>query len=1019
MLAWTINVVAAPAIVTNFPIPSSSACSVAVNPSLNKIYVSGGASPGHNVIVIDGSTFAQTTVGTGSGVLSVDTVSDRYWAGTVYGGSVIVRDGVTNATVINKGLGYCPIEADVDSVHRRVWVGAQCGGDMVWAIDADTFATIAGPISTGGVLGPIRVNPVTGRLYVYPSGVSKRVNPTTFAVTTNAFGWVAGVNPVANRLYAVSGSTLQIIDGAPDPEVILASVPLPFITIAGYPIGVNTALNRIYISSHADYSLYTLDGTTGAGLGSVSLGTGVSIGDIAVDSTNGRIYMITSTPIGPQLFVLQDVPVPNSPPNADAGDNIQIPSTDQAHTTIQVTATDPEGDPLEYRWLDGAKVLLDWSPVGENGEAYLNLGTLPCLSFGNHILKLEIREAKEGGQLASDTMILTIASPASIVGWGYNNYGQATPPGGGAGAGTDFIAIAAGGSWEGGHSLALKSDGSIVGWGSNRDWCGRWCGQANPPAGNGFVKIAAGMFHSLALKSDGSIVCWGGNYYGESSPPIGNDFVAIGGGVGHSIALKSDGSIVGWGCNNDNGQATPPPGDDFIAIAAGGWHNIALKSDGSIVGWGANGVGQASPPAGNDFVAIAAGEVYSLGLKRDGSIVGWGDNYFGQCNVPSGNDFVAIAAGEHHGLALKSDGSIVGWGYNNYGQASPPAGNNFIAIAAGGNHSLALCEEISNVPPVASAGDNIQILSTEQAGTVIKGSATDQDGDTLQYRWLEGEQVLLDWSPVGETGEAYLNLGTLPYLSVGNHTLTLEVREAKEGGLAASDEMILTVQNSPPQAQPAPSHQVVEIGIDLIVVVADVADSDGDTVTYQWLKGSEVLASGSVQTVQGGASVQIPDLVIQAGDERFPVGLHQIELTVSDGINDPVSAIVSVEVKDTKAPSLIPMPSVTILWPPNHELQPVTIAANAFDNGGGAIHLDVSVQSSQPPDSGGDGHTIPDYYIDSVDDETGIIQLRLRSERAGTGDGRTYKITITATDVSGNNSIAIVEIRAPHDKRKK
>ena len=495
MLAWTINVVAAPAIVTNFPIPSSSACSVAVNPYLNKIYVSGGASPGHNVIVIDGSTFAQTTVGTGSGVLSVDTVSDRYWAGTVYGGSVIVRDGVTNATVINKGLGYCPIEADVDSVHRRVWVGAQCGGDMVWAIDADTFATIAGPISTGGVLGPIRVNPATGRLYVYPSGVSKRVNPTTFAVTTNAFGWVAGVNPVANRLYAVSGSTLQIIDGAPDPEVILASVPLPFITIAGYPIGVNTALNRIYISSHADYSLYTIDGTTGAGLGSVSLGTGVSIGDIAVDSTNGRIYMITSTPIGPQLFVLQDVPVPNSPPVANAGDDIQIPSSDQALTTIQGTATDPEGDPLEYRWLDGAKVILDWSQVGETGEANLDLGTLPCLSFGNHILTLKVREAgKMGGLLASDTMILTIASPASIVAWGWNGYGQASPP-----VGNNFVAIAAGD----GHSLGLKQDGSIVAWGAGGSGQSgsQHYGQSIVPSPNtGFVAIAAGWRHSLALK---------------------------------------------------------------------------------------------------------------------------------------------------------------------------------------------------------------------------------------------------------------------------------------------------------------------------------------------------------------------------------------------------------------------------------------------------------------------------------------------------------------------------------------
>jgi len=318
-----------------------------------------------------------------------------------------------------------------------------------------------------------------------------------------------------------------------------------------------------------------------------------------------------------------------------------------------------------------------------------------------------------------------------------------------------------------------------------------------------------------------------------------------------------------------------------------------------------------------------------------------------------------------------------------------------------------------------NAGENIQIMSDDQAGTIIYGTASDSDGDLLEYRWLEGEQELLNWMWVGANGEAYLELGTLPYFSAGSHTLTLQVREDGGEEPLASDEMILTVENSPPEARPAPSYQVVEIGIDPIVVVADVADFDGDTVTYQWLKGIEVLASGSVQTTKGGARVSIPDLVIQAGDDRFPVGLHQIELKVSDGINEPVSALVSVEVTDTTTPSLIPMPSVTILWPPNHELQTVTIAANAFDNGGGTITLSVAVQSSQPPDTTGDGHTIPDYYIDSVNDETGIIQLRLRSERAGKGDGRTYTITITATDVSGNNSIAIVEIRAPHDQRKK
>ena len=35
------------------------------------------------------------------------------------------------------------------------------------------------------------------------------------------------------------------------------------------------------------------------------------------------------------------------------------------------------------------------------------------------------------------------------------------------------------------------------------------------------VAVAAGGYHSLALKSDGTVVAWGYNYFGQSTVPAG------------------------------------------------------------------------------------------------------------------------------------------------------------------------------------------------------------------------------------------------------------------------------------------------------------------------------------------------------------------------------------------------------------------------------------------------------------------------------------------------------------------
>jgi len=143
----------------------------------------------------------------------------------------------------------------------------------------------------------------------------------------------------------------------------------------------------------------------------------------------------------------------------------------------------------------------------------------------------------------------------------------------------------------------VENAGSIVSWGAVAF-------DSKELDANDFIAISAGWNYSLALKSDGSLIGWGRNWYGQATPPDGNDYVAIAAGTTYSLALKSNGSVVGWWYD----YGILPVGNDFIAISAGNGHNLALKSNGSIIGWGDNYYGQAAPPDGNDFVAISTGD---------------------------------------------------------------------------------------------------------------------------------------------------------------------------------------------------------------------------------------------------------------------------------------------------------------------------------------------------------------------------------------------------------------------------
>jgi Leucine-rich repeat (LRR) protein len=320
--------------------------------------------------------------------------------------------------------------------------------------------------------------------------------------------------------------------------------------------------------------------------------------------------------------------------------------------------------------------------------------------------------------------------------------------------------------------------------------------------------------------------------------------------------------------------------------------------------------------------------------------------------------------------------------------------------------------ECTNQPPVAVAGGNLIIGSTEQSITTLQGTATDPDGDPLTYRWLEGTtELLASTSVVAGPPSAPLDLSFVSPLSIGAHTLTLEV---DDGTVTATDDMILTIENSPPVVAPS-GGGTFQLG-DNITLSGNVADFDGDDLNYRWFEGtSPDFTASFIGTTAGGAEVALPDFVITGG---LLLGNHTITLEADDGTNSPVSADITVDVIDTTAPTISATVSSGILWPPNHKMVDVVVQATANDNSG-SVALTASVVSSEPPDSDGDGNTIPDYTTPVIDQSTGEITLQLRSERKGQGTGRTYTITVTATDSSGNSSDAIVTVVAPHDKGKK
>lgn len=168
---------------------------------------------------------------------------------------------------------------------------------------------------------------------------------------------------------------------------------------------------------------------------------------------------------------------------------------------------------------------------------------------------------------------MALLQNGTIVLWGENNNGQLNAPVGL----TNIIAIRAGAN----NSYVIRSNGTVAGWGVS------WDGVLNVSGLTNVVDLDINSFsgsHVLALKSDGSVVGFGFNGYGQCNPPAGlNRVVKIRTSQTGSLALRDDGGIVVWGS-----ELSGIPGNlqDVVDLAIPTRYSaIVLKVDGTVVSY--------------------------------------------------------------------------------------------------------------------------------------------------------------------------------------------------------------------------------------------------------------------------------------------------------------------------------------------------------------------------------------------------------------------------------------------------
>jgi alpha-tubulin suppressor-like RCC1 family protein len=311
---------------------------------------------------------------------------------------------------------------------------------------------------------------------------------------------------------------------------------------------------------------------------------------------------------------------------------------------------------------------------------------------------------------------LGVRANGSLWGWGFNFSAQLgdntttsrSSPVSVVGGFTDWISASAGLS----HSLGVRANGSIWAWGSNargRLGDNTITDRSSPVSVVGgftdWISASAGGGHSVAVRANGSIWAWGYNSFGQLGDntvtsrlsPVSvvggfTDWVSASAGDLHSLGVRANGSLWAWGLNTagrlgDNtvtSRLSPVSVvggfTDWISASAGLSHSLGVRANGSIWAWGSNANGRlgdntitsrlspVSVVGGfTDWISASAGGSHCLGVRANGSLWAWGLNTAGRLGdntttsrsspvsvVGGFTDWVSASAGDLHSLGVRA-----------------------------------------------------------------------------------------------------------------------------------------------------------------------------------------------------------------------------------------------------------------------------------------------------------------------------------------------------------------------------